>query len=165
MALMDFVQNKVYCNLQQPDIIAFWNSQLERLSPKKRKNWGGRLWSGIGVQSQVRNVDGRFEIKVTQNLKNLQPKDMQFPAGGWAPILEIGEVATKEFLAQYYDLPDDNVLLNVMDLNPRLAEARVAGNFGEVFDAIVEENRTYKHTGRVNHRVAIPTATGQPIRG
>ena len=152
-------------------VLEFWRLQVAKLPPKKQASWKTSVKDVRGTKHGIRFHDGFFQVKCTTTLI----KDSVHPIDGWAPIFASGTYPAEEQLQASYGhvmpkgVPELHVLSNeTAALRAALEGCNLEGLALELLKAdmiheMMEANLTGNH--HRNHKLAVPTAAGQPVRG
>ena len=157
-----------------PEALAIWTAEVEAMAPRKRKLWKGHMRHVSGAVSQVRWRQDGFIFKPTAAVLTELPKNTILAKDGWTPIFAFGSRPSREQLLASFDADVTDVVKqdNFKGLLPLDEAATIGENIYKQeglkhwHDRIalqVEERHTGNH--HRNHTVAIPAASGQPVRG
>ena len=161
----------LYIQSQPAVALEMWQAQIDALPPKKRASWKASTKDVRGARHCVRFHNGYFQVKCTPTLLGASAP----PIDGWAPIIATGSRPDEEQLQDSYGhiLPRGVPKLQmVTNETAQLREASegcgLEGLELEFFRAMlignmIDANRTGNH--HRNHKVIVPTAAGQPVRG
>ena len=152
-------------------VLEFWRSEVERLPPKKQEAWKSTSRDCRGTNHQIRFHKGNFQVKFDVKLA----KDSVYPIDGWAPVIELGTWPTEEQIQASYGhvmpkgVPEEYKLTKeTEEIRAALEGCQLEGFEKEVLRATVVHNAIEgRLTGNHhrNHKIAVPTGVGQPVRG
>jgi len=122
--------------------------EVSKMRPNKRRLYKSTLTDKFGVKTKVIFQDGKLKnySLITRKFENIVP-------------------FTKELLMDNESIPVSNFGAALKDISQALGSVIPLDTLYEALgNAHVDASHTGNHTGRINHKIAVPCSAGQPVR-
>ena len=155
-------ENKLWTTTIPEARIAAWEAEVERLKPRKRRNWSGTLQDRFGVLTRVRYnpegvvIPGSSYVSHFENFLSGRRQGIRGTESEWMPVVPAGLMAA---IAE----STPGILL-VRPQGDERFDHMPAAESGVQYHLARMENQTWNHEPR-NHPIGVPTRPGEPVRG
>ncbi len=155
-------ENKLWTTTIPEARIAAWEAEVERLKPRKQKNWSGTLQDRFGVLTRVRYnpegvvIPGSSYVSHFENFLSGRRQGIRGTDSEWMPVVPAGLMAS---IAE--STPG---FLLVRPQGDERFDDMSANESGVQYHLARMENQTWNHEPQ-NHPIGVPVRPGEPVRG